>query len=368
MLAALLLVGRAAAASGDFWCDVPATEKADVMVPPELCIRSGDARLAAVVVSVVRRISVAASSRARARARARSKFATVKCPRTMQLLANGDIIVGSPSQVCARASAAQQPTSRTRRADGARCAADARARTRASRAGAALRAGLPPAGIGGIYILYDENKDGKADAETVLRMGAFSRRRWRVFFFSSPIAAVATGESSLHGIKVVNNNTLYYTVEDAVYSVPFNVGERTSTAPATKVADLSTGAALARRVGVADARPTRDARAGGTLDRWTHTLDYDESNKELYVTTGGRGACGGALSRRRQCREPGGRARDAGRYEGADCGMPKSDRAGAGARVGNVFCFLQTTRHTHTHTHTHTTTPRDALECRHRSS
>lgn len=61
----------------------------------------------------------------------------------------------------------------------------------------------------------------------------------------------------MHGVRVVKDK-LYYTIDDAVLSVPYTVGQRTATGSTTKVADLSTGALAS--VGIVVGRGSSSAR------------------------------------------------------------------------------------------------------------
>lgn len=108
--------------------------------------------------------------------------------------------------------------------------------------------GGAPSGLGGIYTLYDDNRDGVADDAT------------NVFVLTS---------ASVHGIRIdARRNLLYWTESEQVLSIPFISGQRryNSTSMPIKVADLSTG---------------------GFSDRFTHTIDIDPNNAtNIYVTTG----------------------------------------------------------------------------------
>lgn len=134
------------------------------------------------------------------------RFALVKTPRTLAFAPNGDVFVGSP---------------------------------------ATTTPGGAPVGLGGIYVLYDDNHDGLADSARVYVAGATF--------------------ASVHGL-LITGGKLYYSLATSVYSVPYTPGDRAFPAGATPelVADLSDP---------------------GAADRFTHTLAVDAAG-EIYVTRG----------------------------------------------------------------------------------
>lgn len=92
--------------------------------------------------------------------------------------------------------------------------------------------GGAPAGIGGIYVLADDDRDGAADSP-------------RIFLASSSLASV-------HGLAFLGDSELLYTVADGVYALPYAPGDRDGTRQRPeRIADLSS------------------STGGG---RWTHTL------------------------------------------------------------------------------------------------
>jgi glucose/arabinose dehydrogenase len=109
------------------------------------------------------------------------KFASPLCPRTLDVLPNGDVLVGSPST---------------------------------------FTPGDAPSGIGGAYILSDSNLDGVADELTQLFVP----------------------DANFHGLRFVGD-ALYYSTASAIWSVPFSPGQRSipSTAAPVMIADLSAG-------------------------------------------------------------------------------------------------------------------------------
>lgn len=154
-----------------------------------------------------------------------SSYAKVNTPRTLDIAPNGDVFVGSPSS------------------------------------------GTPggaPSGIGGVYALSDDNLDGVADdATNVFMTGSFL-----LFFLiiSNRFKNICVADPSVHGIRIVGNK-LYFSESEAVKSVSYKLGDRklASTEAPKLVADLS---------------------SGGFGDRFTHTIDYDYGNGDLFVTTG----------------------------------------------------------------------------------
>jgi glucose/arabinose dehydrogenase len=133
------------------------------------------------------------------------RFASVPAARVLQFSPTGDLFVSSPSE--------------------------------------ATPGGANP-GMGAILVLPDDNKDGVAD-----RVAVFGQT-----------AAMA----SVHGILFVQGQLLF-TASQAVYSVPYQSGDRVmSTATPTVVADLSDM---------------------GFADRWTHTLAQG-TDGALYVSRG----------------------------------------------------------------------------------
>jgi hypothetical protein len=111
------------------------------------------------------------------------KFAEVPTPRALLFAPNGDLFVSSPQEITA--------------------------------------GGAPP-GAGAIF-LFRETDPTKAPSRYVFAQGT-------AFF-------------SVHGIAIAQNS-FYYTVEEAVYSVPYNVGAtQIDTAAPTSVASFSTTAA-----------------------------------------------------------------------------------------------------------------------------
>lgn len=179
-----------------FWCDVPINidNYASINIPSGYCIRFVMCWL---FFSPLRFMS---------RCCCCSKFAKVNTPRTLDIAPNGDVFVGSPSS--------------------------------------GTPGGAPP-GIGGVYALYDDNKDGVADDATNLFM---------------------TADPTVHGIRIVGNR-LYYSESEAVKYVTYAMGDRK--ASASEVPKLFA-----------------DLSHGGFGDRFTHTIDYDAVNGDLYVTTG----------------------------------------------------------------------------------
>ena len=134
------------------------------------------------------------------------RFALVKTPRTLAFAPNGDLFVGSPSMTTP---------------------------------------GGAPVGLGGIYVLYDDNHDGRADSLRVYASGA--------------------AFASVHGV-LITGGKLYYSVATDVYSVPYATGDRSLPAGVVpeRVADLSDP---------------------GAADRFTHTLAVDAAG-EIYVSRG----------------------------------------------------------------------------------
>jgi glucose/arabinose dehydrogenase len=133
------------------------------------------------------------------------RFAQVKTPRTMAFAPNGDLFVGSPSS----------PTP-----------------------------GGAPVGLGGIYVLPDDDHDGVADMTGTYVSGS--------------------DYASVHGILLTGGN-LYYTLAAAVYSVIYTNGDRQMPGSTpTVVADLSDR---------------------GVADRFTHTLAVDVQG-QIYVSRG----------------------------------------------------------------------------------
>jgi glucose/arabinose dehydrogenase len=134
------------------------------------------------------------------------KFATVKTPRVLAFAPNGDLFVGSPSS----------PTP-----------------------------GGAPSGLGGLFVLPDDDRDGTADAVQIYVKDA----------------SLAT----LHGVLFRGGNELLYTLDAAVFSVPYASGDRSmpSGKTATQIADLTEGG----------------------VQRFTHTLALG-SDGALYVSRG----------------------------------------------------------------------------------
>ena len=134
------------------------------------------------------------------------QFAQVQTPRVLAFAPNGDLFVGAPSSITP---------------------------------------GGAPSGLGGIYALYDDDKNGVADINNV--------------YLSGP------QYSSLHGV-LFHQGRLHYTTRDSVMSVPYAAGERRLPVgtTATRVADLSDP---------------------GVSDRFTHTLAADAMGR-LYVSRG----------------------------------------------------------------------------------
>jgi glucose/arabinose dehydrogenase len=134
------------------------------------------------------------------------KFADVKTPRVLAFAPNGDLFAASPS---------------------------------------ASTPGGAPSGIGGLYVLPDDDMDGVADSTTV-------------FMKSGDL-------STVHGLAFKDNNTIVYTVRAAVFSIPYTSGDRSGDGKSpTMIADLSD--------------------QGGS-DRWTHGLSV-ASDGQIYVSRG----------------------------------------------------------------------------------
>ena len=133
------------------------------------------------------------------------RFAQVKTPRVLAFAPNGDLFVASPK--------AQTP------------------------------GGASP-GLGGVYVLSDDDHDGVADAPAQYVAGA--------------------AYETVHGL-LVHGDTLTYTLDHGVYSVPYHAGDRALAAgvTATQLADLS---------------PLPN-------ERFTHTLAMDAAG-QLYVSRG----------------------------------------------------------------------------------
>lgn len=134
------------------------------------------------------------------------QFAQVLTPRVIMFAPNGDLFVASPATV--------------------------------------TPGGAPP-GLGGIYALHDDDKDGIADGNTVYMSG--------------------TEYTSIHGL-LFHQGRLLYTLRASVQSLPYTTGDRrlpTGATP-TRVADLSDP---------------------GVSDRFTHTLAADAMGR-LYVSRG----------------------------------------------------------------------------------
>ena len=134
------------------------------------------------------------------------RFATVRTPRVLAFGPGGDLFVASPSQ---------------------------------------STPGGAPAGVGGIYVLPDDNQDGVADSTELYLSGS----------------AYAT----VHGL-LITGGRFFYTLGRGVFGVPYIAGERTppSGAAHSQYADLSDP---------------------GAADRFTHTLAVDNLG-QLYVSRG----------------------------------------------------------------------------------
>jgi glucose/arabinose dehydrogenase len=134
-------------------------------------------------------------------------FATVKTPRVLAFAPNGDLLIGSPREGTP---------------------------------------GITDPGIGGVYVLTDDDHNGIADVET---------------------QTFLTGVPSMHGI-LVHKNFLYYTADDGVFRVPLAFGQR---------------AALKR----ADGGLTNLTRVASLqAERYTHTLAVEPGTDALFVSTG----------------------------------------------------------------------------------
>jgi glucose/arabinose dehydrogenase len=133
------------------------------------------------------------------------KFADLKTPRVLAFASNGDLFVASPS--------------------------------RATPGGA-------PLGLGGIYVLPDDNRDGRPDAILTYLAGA--------------------DMDTVHGLAFAGGQLLF-SLEASVVSVPHALGDRSGVGkPRSTIADLSDDAATGR---------------------WTHTLAVG-SDGEIYVSRG----------------------------------------------------------------------------------
>jgi glucose/arabinose dehydrogenase len=134
-------------------------------------------------------------------------FANVKTPRVLDFAPNGDLLIGSPREGTP---------------------------------------GITDPGLGGVYILADDDRNGVADDETQ----SFLR-----------------GESSIHGI-LAHKGSLYYTTSSGVYRVPLVDGQR--------AAAVRTDGQLANNVRVAELGS----------ERYTHTLAVEPGTDALFVSTG----------------------------------------------------------------------------------
>jgi glucose/arabinose dehydrogenase len=132
-------------------------------------------------------------------------FAIVKTPRVIAFAPNGDVFVSSPSA----------PTP-----------------------------GGAPTGMAGVYVLPDDDGDGIADSTNAFMSGG--------------------DLGTVHGLAF-SSNQLIYTVESAVYSLPYTVGDRSSQGKTpTMIADLSNH---------------------GPVDRWTHGVGIAQDGS-IYVSRG----------------------------------------------------------------------------------
>jgi glucose/arabinose dehydrogenase len=135
-------------------------------------------------------------------------FAKVRTPRVLDIAPNGDVFIGSPK---------------------------------------VGTPGITDPGIGGIYVLADDDRNGVADNAN---------------------ATFLTGVPSLHGVLVAPE-ALYYTDSTNVWRVPLGTGQR-------KVKLSSDGVTPADRERVAMIK----------AERFTHTLARDPSNGDIYVSSG----------------------------------------------------------------------------------
>lgn len=135
-------------------------------------------------------------------------FATVRTPRVLDIAPNGDLFIGSPK---------------------------------------VGTPGITDPGIGGIYVLSDDNRDGVADSQS---------------------STFLTGVPSMHGVLVAPD-ALYYTDDKNVWRVPLASGQR-------RVKLASDGVTPADRTRI----------AALTSERFTHTLARDPENGDLYVSCG----------------------------------------------------------------------------------
>jgi hypothetical protein len=147
----------------------------------------------------------------------------------MQVLSNGDILVGSP----------KEETPGLSETGIGRCGLSPRLLTRCSL-------------LGGIYVLTDDNHDGVSDGDVANQ----------TLFTDS---TVLPEWQYIHGIKVVESaSLLYYSTENSIWSMPFPAGTRridTSVVVPTLVVNIPAA-------------------------RWTHTIDYNPITQTLLATNG----------------------------------------------------------------------------------
>lgn len=181
---------------GGYFCDLPGDNVPGAVVPDGFCIRkfAGLAADAGVGVTPPCNHPPCAPT------------PEVVTPRVLAFAPNGDLFASSPSE---------------------------------STPGAA------PPGVGGIYVLPDDNHDGVADRAILFLQGK--------------------DFNTVHGLAFRKGSELLYTVNGGVYALPYTSGDRDGTGkPATMIADLS------------DNFPN---------SRWTHTVAVAPDGS-LYVSRG----------------------------------------------------------------------------------